>query len=204
VKQSRFKGNSQPHPFLVRNYFSKPLFFQNADLIEAHPLLADLFRSFFNDNQPILTHTLRLLLNVTLSLMSRRFAVYCCFSELLSLGCLALTTSAADCDKAGYRGSPFAEDFSARDPFFVFSCFVNFFVLILLYLSFTLLLSCYSIFFFFCILSSVSFETSVIVTISSMYLLCFSPGKHFISQLLARPCSPTMELQRLCHSSQEY
>jgi hypothetical protein len=38
-----------PTPPLVRCYFIERFFNQNADLIEAHPVLADLFRSFFND-----------------------------------------------------------------------------------------------------------------------------------------------------------
>jgi hypothetical protein len=49
--QNSLDSNGKPNPILVRNYFIKRFFFQNADLIEAHPLLADLFRSFFN-NKP--------------------------------------------------------------------------------------------------------------------------------------------------------
>jgi hypothetical protein len=49
--QNSLGSQDLPTPSLVRNYFIKQFFFQNADLIEAHPLLADLFRSFFN-NKP--------------------------------------------------------------------------------------------------------------------------------------------------------
>ena len=47
--QYSLDSNGNPNTILVRNYFIEKFFFQNADLIEAHPLLADLFRSFFND-----------------------------------------------------------------------------------------------------------------------------------------------------------
>jgi hypothetical protein len=49
--RSSLDSKGTPNPILVGNYFIKQFFFQNADLIEAHPLLADLFHSFFN-NKP--------------------------------------------------------------------------------------------------------------------------------------------------------
>ena len=47
--RSSLDSKGTPNPILVGNYFIKKFFVQNADLIEAHPVLADLFRSLFND-----------------------------------------------------------------------------------------------------------------------------------------------------------
>jgi len=102
VLSSRNPGSDIPSIALVCDNFIKRFFIQNADLIEAHPVFADIFRSFFN-GKPADVDTY----NALVDALEAENVPQCSFIVDESQ---ALTESASSITEKGK--SPFSQDFN--------------------------------------------------------------------------------------------